>query len=453
MNYVFIEGKSEEVYLTDSIPNRVSGACIEKEELRILHVIFTHRMVPAVCIHKLYNVHRPNMSKSSVSNRLKRLVKMKVLQRRESTRTRDSYFKVYYYGITERAFKALQICGLTTDKAFPDSKEIRIPNDHNLAAIHSMVDLYVRNHSEKERCDFELLRGSKHPLIQRSDFKNLLVPDYIVEHDNLMICIEVDMGTEVISTIVNKSRKYVRISEQEQFKGKNLIVVYLVIYGEDKRSTRRVQNIKSSHLPIADEISNIPMYVAGVEQFYPLIQLLLSGTYPLQGDLKDQVNMDASLLLRLQYHQSKGWRYRVPSKEQLLLEQQDISSIADIPLQANTFFEPRGVFKTVAFIVGELTSIQTFLQMQRCTQLFAKTNEAIFMDEVYPIEMVVTYPHISNDLLTTEVASVQPVIDLYFQTYEEVLFSMKQSGTESHLQSNRLSVESPLKLAWKGVMS
>ncbi|MGE7692302.1 replication-relaxation family protein [Lysinibacillus sp. NPDC097214] len=452
MSYVFIEGKSEEVYLTSTIPNRIAGVCLDQEEMKILQVIYSHRMMPASCIHELYRVHRSNMSKSSVSNRLKRLVTMKVLQRKESTRTRDTYFKVYYYGVTERAFKALRVAGYISDKTFPGNKEMRIPNDHNLAAIYSMVDLYVENELENPKCEFEILRGSKHPLIQRKDFKNLLVPDYIVELDNLMICIEVDMGTEVISTITNKSKKYVRIAEQEAFQEKKLIVVYLVVYGEDRRSTRRVQNIKTAHLSIADEIVDLPMYVVGVDQFYLLMQLLLQGKYPLNNGLKEQVIMDASLLLRLQYHQSKGWRYRIPSKEQLLLEKRDISKLEEVPLQASTFYEPRGVFKTVSFVIGELANIQSFIQMQLCTQLFGKTNEAIFMNEVYPIEMVVTYPHISNDVLSSEVASIQPVIDVYLQTHEEVLFSMNQNSSERHLQSNRLSVESPLKLSWKGVV-
>lgn len=456
---LFVEGQTLNVLSAATATNNMKGLFLSDYELTILQQVFVHRMVEASKVHVLFQVEKPTMKPNSITNRLAKLVSYKILKRKQSD-TKSIRFRKYYYCIGEVGYEILKQYNSYPMGAYAP-KEWRIPKLHNENSTNAIIEAYRLNRLREKPFNIRYERGSHHELIrERVSVKDWVIPDYILQIDNLLMCIEYDMGTEPVSRITEKSEKYAAMYETLQGEGYRLAVLYLTVGGiEGKVSVRRIQSMKSAHETIYSQVKHIPIYVTDESELYTLIEKLCTGTYPYRVEQSISLLSKSELLERMNNQQSKALRANSVELETLLLEQKDALLFPDeFVFRADQFYEHRGTIKTVVYCPGEIGSVQTYIHLRNANSIFAKTNESLLMADVRPIELLVTYEDVGNELLMKEVLGIQPRLDIRLQTAQEVQHSLNllinnQSANDLEnvygVPVQRLKYVSAFKMVWE----
>lgn len=459
MPVVFVQGKTLEVLSASTVTYNSKGLYLTDYELNILQQIFIHRMVEASKVHVLFQIEKPTMHQSSISNRLAKFLSYKILQRRVSEKKSIRYRKYYYY-IGEVGFEIMK-----NHHAFPmgaySPKEWRIPNAHNESSTNSIIETYRQNRLREQPFDIRYERGSYHELFrERASLKDWVIPDYILQHDNLFMFIEYDMGTEHLSMITEKSKKYAEMYKTLKAEGYRMAIIYLSARGEEGRnSVRRILSMKAAHLSIYAQVKHIPIYVVDESELYTIVEKLCTGTYPSQREQSISLLSKAELLERMNNQQMKALRAASVQLEDLLLEQKDALLFPEeFVFRADKFYEHRGTTKTVVHLPGEIGSVQTYIHLNLANNIFSKANESLIMANICPIELLVTYGDVENELLMNEVMGIPPKLGIRLQTEEEVQYALNlffQNPTMENLENGygipvqRLKFVSPFKMVWE----
>lgn len=456
---LFVQGQTLNISSASTASNKMKGLFLSDYEITILQQVFVHRMVEASKVHVLFQIEKPTMKPNSITNRLAKLVSYKILKRKQSD-TKSIRFRKYYYYIGEVGFEILK-----KYHAYPMGvyapKEWRIPKLHNELSTNAIIEAYRTNRLREQPIDIRYERGSHHEVIrERASIKDWVIPDYILQFDNLLICIEYDMGTEPVNRITEKSEKYAVMYETLKAEGYRLAVLYLTVGGnEGKISVRRIQSMKAAHESIYAQVKHIPIYVVDESELFTLVEKLCKGTYPSQLDQSISLLSKAELLERMNNQQAKALRAASVDLDDLLLEQKDALLFPDeFVYRADQFYEHRGTNKTVVYLPGEIGSVQTYIHLRLANSIFAKTNESLLMPNIRPIELLVTYEDVGNELLMKEVMGIQPKLDIRMQTEQEVQHSLNliiQNQSVNDLENvygvpvQRLKYISAFKMIWE----
>ncbi|MEK5081124.1 replication-relaxation family protein [Solibacillus sp. FSL W7-1436] len=420
---LFIDGKSYTFSHAEPIPNNAKGLYLSEYEFTILQQIYLHRMVEASRVHILFKIERSSMRANSITNRLAKLVEYKILKRKQSD-TKSIRYRKYYYYIGEVGYEILRKYHPFPMGAY-SPKDWKIPNAHNESCTNAIIEAHSANALREQPFNIRYERGSHHELIrERANLNGWVIPDYILQHENLLMCIEYDTGTEPVGRITEKSKIYAGKLELLKQKGYRLAIIYLKSSSNTgKSSIRRIQSMKAAHETIYKQIRDIPIYVVDEADLYTIVEKLCLGMYPYQYEQTLSIILKAELLERLNNKQAKALRSNSIGLSEMLLEKKDEFLFPEnFIFRADQFFEHRGTVKTVVYCAGEIGSVHTYIHLRIANSIFAKANESLLMTEVSPIELLVTYEGIDNTQLIKEVLGIPPRLDIRLQTSLEVEF-------------------------------
>lgn len=415
--YFFIPLATDEFQVTQKKVTKKKGVNLLDYEVELLELIYKFKAVTSRHIHTYFK-HTTNIKGNSITNRLTRLVAAKVL-RSKSVATELNGFNLRYYGLNEKGYALLKYLGrIPQDTKVP--KTVKSLSKHDTGCISAVLDIYLDN--RKRKCYpfvFPFIRGIRHPIIQKlNEEKELsLVPDYVVEHENHLICLEYDMATESLNTIVQKGREYIKLANFMEKEGYKVSVVYLVRKAADEGiAYKRIQSIKRAHLELQEVLDNVPIYCID-ESLGPII------VQSLIHNLNGQVEITLSNAVNYQLNKMDH-RYNLISRMISISDlAHDIKSetiYSGYQIQVQGFYREEYNVGTHVHMVGEIGSIQTYIQVERLSALLEKANLLNMKKHLQPLELCITYRSITNEELAKEVIGVQPNISIRAQTEREL---------------------------------
>lgn len=450
-NYLFVEDNTTEIVWSDRVINK-KGVCLEKFEIEILKMVYTYKIVTSKMITDMYVQYRPNSSRKSVSNRLSRLTTKKILHQKKQQNA-FGYGITYFYTVGTKGLSVLKtLQGFKVQNSY-EPHRIRIPTLHNHFATQTVHDFYIANMKQDNPFKVKIVRGVLHELfpfqsgvLMRNgvelENKSPIIPDYVLEKDDTLICLESDMGTERTHEIKNKVQMYTHIAKSERFKDKKIYVVYSVV-DKDGDSTiskgKRIHSLKSAHTPKSNWPDNLEFYVTSSNEVIKLLFLLLENAYPLSIIWRNAAISDTSNQLMQSLQDKHGWRTHDIEIEELLIEPKD-DLIMPANLMAQRVLSPKGIVKTVVFISGEFGSVRTYQELQTVTKVLSKLKGLSFKQEYLPLEIYICYPR-SVDL-EREYFGFPPVFPIYMVDVQNWV------GNESN-QMRGLQLITAYKKEWK----
>lgn len=425
--YFFIPLATDEIQVSQKKVTNKKGVNLLDYEIELLELIYKYKAVTSRHIHTFFK-HVTNMKGNSVTNRLTRLVATKVL-RSKTVATELQGFNLRYYGLNEKGYSLLKHLGRIPQNArVPQT--VKSLSKHDSASIGAVIDIYLDNRMQ-ERYPFTLpfFRGAVHPFIQKSLEEVPLIPDYVIEHEKHLICLEYDMSNEPLRIIVQKGQEYTKLASLAAKEGHKLSVVYLVRKGTDEGvSYKRVQNIKQAHLELQNDIQDLPIYCVDETLGPPLIQRLIHNKeMNVENTLSNAVNYQASKMA----HQHNLTSQPI-SKADLAHDIKSEKIYESYPIQVQGFYREELNVGTHVHMVGELGSIHTYIQTERISALLEKANLLTMKRHLQPIELCITYPTITNDELEKEVIGVRPNITIRAQTEKELYDRYEQYASNDN---------------------
>lgn len=237
---------------------RYTAVHISEEEIELLRYIHEFKSVHTHSIHHFYKSGlRRDSSGNAITNRLSKLVKSGVLhQLNDNVQKRDIFKPINYaYRLSTRGYDLLHELGFITEEEVESGKRNRrifMPTSHNRVVSTLFMELVERLKLHGET--FESLkalscRGDRHESLSSADKKSgvqPIVPDWVFETRDHIICLELDTGSQAHSVIQNKFYRYKMMMQDIQ---KPLVIVFSVglisdMEGEVPTRDKRVASLK-----------------------------------------------------------------------------------------------------------------------------------------------------------------------------------------------------------------
>lgn len=238
-------------------------------ELRIIEQVYIHRYMRSSDLIDLFLAYRKKLgltcTRNAVSQRLERLCKGGILKLRQNETLNYSGFRFnsYFYTVGFRGLEALLKSGYIDErevKRFNDSlAKSQLPSVHTMASSTLANNIYIHLFERgviHDKSNIRIVRGSQHHILGVTadvpeEIRGLIVPDYVVETNNVLIALEVDSGRQGKHVITNKVKRYLQFMETDYRKNKELYVIFCQIdssvakYTETGNRSKRALSIKT----------------------------------------------------------------------------------------------------------------------------------------------------------------------------------------------------------------
>lgn len=325
----FSDKKEDAIHLDKHFKIVPSGIKLEKHvpykslvlhsyEIDLLKHIYIHRQLRAPSVHELIKVlSGKNIESSNISNRLRKLVESGAVNRnKELIHDMSGNFVRYSYRVGTRGLEVLKFLNIITK----DQVRQYLSNPHNnkFPAFHNKVASTITNSISiallKTQIDFRFCRGINHYLLGNDNYtkeiehRGLIIPDYVFEDDNKIVCIEIDTGTQRTQVISSKIQKYIKQANSKEFRNFDLHIVFVVVdnsisdtYETDR--ARRVYSLKSTFLARFELPSNLHLYAINSIHSPTLISNILNPQNILETIEQDFMCEDFMELYNERYNQ------------------------------------------------------------------------------------------------------------------------------------------------------
>lgn len=240
---------------------------LKEYEIALLEQIMIHRIMHSKSIHLFLNIlAAKKLNSNAISNRLKRLVDAKILDRTTiNISLTRAEFPRYYYKIGLRAYRLLVKTNRiehTKDnfKTFKLSRKSEIPSIHTDAMSILANQIYLECISNSIY-NFTHMRGVEGELVTKDGRKiglrglNLAIPDWIFLQGKEFIFVELDTGSQNQQMIRDKIDKYAKLYGSFLEKnGYTMTIVFAVLddsidvvqKNKKKNRAKRVASIKQN---------------------------------------------------------------------------------------------------------------------------------------------------------------------------------------------------------------
>ncbi|PKH10584.1 hypothetical protein CXF70_08930 [Planomicrobium sp. MB-3u-38] len=273
---VFLLGgiQMENVYVMKST-SRYTGIHLTEKEFEIIKYIHDFSVFPAGNIHRLFNSGLKKLrSKHAISMRLGKLVKSGILVQLKTNFPKQGENRPpqYAYRLGSRGFDLLMQEEMITEKDAERRKkygpQLNMPTPHNKAVNTIFTELVERLIGSEEsfnslQCQY--FRGDQHKEISYANSQtgySPVIPDWIYDTKDQIICLELDTGRQTNSIIKAKFGRYQRLA---RYLEKPLVVVFSVglstLTDDDSPKEKRVGSLKQLFSEHTDWPENFEMFV------------------------------------------------------------------------------------------------------------------------------------------------------------------------------------------------
>lgn len=255
--------------------SRYPGIILTEREVQLIKIIHEFNVCPAKNIHRIYNAGLRNpRTPPGITMRIRKLVKSGMLIQLKSDTYVDEVYQrpSYAYRVGARGFDLLHQENYITEKEADRGKNsnfhLTIPTPHNKTVntiFTRLFEICIGRGETFESLQIDSRRGDRHEGITAANAQtgySPIIPDWIYETKDHIICLELDTGTQRNSVINMKFDRYKRVSK---LLSKPLVVVFSVglsILPDVKESReRRIGSLKELFAEHTEWPANFELYV------------------------------------------------------------------------------------------------------------------------------------------------------------------------------------------------
>lgn len=247
----------ENVYVMKST-SRYSGIHLSEREVEIVKYILDFSVFPARNIHRLFNAGIKNpRSKYAVSMRLGKLVRSGILVQLKTDFPKQGENRPpnYAYRIGSRGFDLfVQENLISSEEAERRKKygpQLNMPTPHNKTVntiFTELAEMLIDRGESFASLQYQYFRGDRHKGISYANSQtgySPIIPDWIYETRDQIICLELDTGRQANKVINAKFDRYKRLTEHLE---KTLVVIFSVgfstLEAEGSPKEKRIGSLK-----------------------------------------------------------------------------------------------------------------------------------------------------------------------------------------------------------------
>ena len=231
---------------------KYTGIEIKESEFPLLKILSDVKILSSKNMHLYYReLHNGQRSQNAISNRLAKLVDSGVLQRISKSTKYNTL--LYFYKLGSRGYWILEQEGYLTPKQVESRKKYqyatKVPPPHNEGVASCIIHLIAT--LQKQGVPLEVIKTSQRGEVSSHFLMNAhqrvlaeIVPDWVMETDEYLICLEIDTGNQSLSVIRNKYNRYCAFLTRKNSE-KTLLVIFVSL---DKGTPRmkRVGSLKGA---------------------------------------------------------------------------------------------------------------------------------------------------------------------------------------------------------------
>lgn len=286
-------------------------------DLELLSLVANQRLLTSDQMY-LYYSHFKATAITSFRVKLNRWVKYGLIVPMKYSLGQNGFNLNYYRIGTKGVDKLCEVGILPTDWEDKDFKDYDRKNlDHFLAtqdvAVRTIVNMKGEGWNVDSIPPFEYL------YLDEEDLSNkLVVPDWIIKHQDTFLNIELDIGTESPQQLREKVEGYIRLCTQKP--SQNHIVLIAVIddsfrsrfsYGKDR--SRRIGNIKKALFQLPGlHLPNLSVYVLSLSRVPVHIVNLLTRQLPRDETVR-RIELDVGIEILSDHN--LAFEYEIVSEE------------------------------------------------------------------------------------------------------------------------------------------
>ncbi|WP_084242424.1 replication-relaxation family protein [Planomicrobium okeanokoites] len=278
------------VYVVEST-SRYKGIHVTERELELLKYIYEFNVFPAINFHRLYNAGstKPRTSQA-ISIRLSKLVKSGVLIQLKSEvfQNAEPRLPTYAYRLGVRGFDLLIkekfLSVEEGERAKSYGNKLNMPTTHNkmVSTVFALlVERLIQQGESLNSLQVGSFRGERHTGINKANGLtgySPIIPDWVFETKDNIICLELDTGSQKMSTINMKFDRYKRITAHLN---KPLIVIFSVGLSIKEElltpKEKRASSLKDFFTEHTEWPSGFELYVLPTYRTPDLLNKLIRG--------------------------------------------------------------------------------------------------------------------------------------------------------------------------------
>lgn len=280
--------------------SKYSGIELTLGELSLLKIVYDVKILPARSMHLSYEIrYDKQRNPSAISNRLSKLVQAGVLKRIAKPTEYKNIFN-YYYKPGNRGYWVLEQAGYLTTKQVEVSKKYRyatkIPPLHNASLSACIVHLMAT--MEKRGIPLNLIKSSKRGELSSHFLMNAssrqlaeIVPDWVIESEKYLICLEIDTGNQSHSVIYSKYERYRAFLIRKNTE-KPVLVIFVSLDKSRKVNSprlRRIGELKSAFPPPEEWPQNLELFVVPSSRLSDVLIRVLSGKISIDLEMQEEL--------------------------------------------------------------------------------------------------------------------------------------------------------------------
>lgn len=405
------------------------GIELKPEELDLLKIVYDLKIINTRNVHNFYLARsKSQKSKQVITNRIHKLRKAGLLFRLDDSHIASSEFRPtnFYLRISSRGLGILKDNMLISQSEYDISMvtiyHIKIPQPHNEAVTTVVMDLILHAYIQGKPLNpvlVELSRGEYSKAVIDAGprlTEGELIPDFVFETRNQLICLELDTGNQILSVLQSKINRY---KEMALVVNKPLTLIFSVglkTMNAVNTSTkqRRVSSIKELFISIEDLPKTLEVFVVETNRATELIYKQIFKKHVFEE--RHRKGRVLEWLVHSMEAAPSGTVFAQSKNE--LFETTLNKDDYDLDVPGEIIF-PNQEANLVGFIYMEEGSVRSFLRARKNIERIERVNRLLLAEEK-PVSVFLIYEeeeHALNDIIgimpkcSVWMISIQKVLD------------------------------------------
>lgn len=437
------------------------GVHVFEADFVLLQQLLIHGTLSSTDVHEMFTELFEYSSSNTITNRLMRIRKAGLIAHMKKPVLGN--ITATYYRLDDRGFEVLEGFGLINKKQIEsikrNPKRKSIPTSHSILASTLANKIFI-DHKKKSWEDLNHMKGSAHPhfgnvlsaLHDSKPFESLVIPDWVIDYRDTLICLEIDTGSQRKDVIRKKYENYVKEQERLLKVGKKMIVLFAVVddfvdeHYSDNRE-RRLGSIKESGIPYnsyhteQNEFESVLFYVLNTTRAPLFVRDILAGMKP-QRKSQQQQTLDKWLqnVIATLENSAKGYHVKRMNIDDVFLPRRERSLDCDTILSL-TWQQGRFTYeRRLAVLYADEGSLASYQRIHANAQRVVTATEV----DGTPTQLLVCYPtkeEMEQNTLGFDMQ--QPILETDRESWQ------MESGVVLAEPPEIIQVVSPYKKEWR----
>lgn len=425
--------------------SKYTGIELKPEELDLLKIVYDLKIINTKNVHNFYLARsKTHKSKQVISNRIHKLRKAGLFFRLDDSHIASSEFRPtnFYLRISSRGLGILKDNMLISKREYDISMvtiyQIKIPQPHNEAVTNVVMDLLLHAYIQGDPLHpalVELSRGEYSKAVLDAGPKlseGELIPDFVFETRDQLICLELDTGNQMLSVLQSKINRYIELALVLNKPLTLIFSVGLKTMSAVNTSTkqRRVNSIKELFPSLEALPKTLEVFVIETNRATDLIYRQIFKKYVFEE--RHRKGRVLEWLVRSMEAAPSGTVFA--QSKNSAFDGMINKDVYDLDVPGEIVFSNQEA-NLVGFVYMEEGSVKSFIRARKNIERVEKANRLLTSDE-RPLSVFLIYEQEDNAI--NDVIGIMPRCSVWLISIESVVAAAqdRESGYPPLLKIN-----------------